>query len=241
MEDVQRRLQQQVQDLHLDERFAAGREILGRNAAAARDKASTMFNKLYADMESMREAQRKRAEEAKTASGGTEKGQGSPQVDFAKTQHTMNSVGARAGAYLGSWASWAGEKRKTGWNRGSNGNPTSPTTSTSSGGGWGLGIKRPDSASEKSAHATPMASPGLVSSEKKSQEIPMQRPSTQDSYGESMLDAVGSDIGSSAPGSPDKKPPAAAKEPSSIDAAATAAPATSGAAIEGKQPTPTTK
>jgi hypothetical protein len=193
MEDVQRRLQQQVQDLHLDERFAAGREILGRNAAAARDKASTMFNKLYADMEAMREAQRKRAEEVRTASAGTEKGPASPPpvVDFGKAQQTMNSVGARAGAYIGSWANWAGEKRKTGWARGPNGNPASPTTPTNGGGGWGLGIKQTDSASDKNAHATPLASPGPASVEKKSQEMAANRSSTQSSYGESVLDAVG--------------------------------------------------
>ncbi len=41
IDDVQRRIQQQVQDLHLDERFAVGKEVLGRNLAAGREKAST--------------------------------------------------------------------------------------------------------------------------------------------------------------------------------------------------------
>lgn len=40
IDDVQRRIQQQVQDLHLDERFAVGKEVLGRNLAAGREKAS---------------------------------------------------------------------------------------------------------------------------------------------------------------------------------------------------------
>jgi len=66
VDDVQRRIQQQVQDMHLDERFAVAGEVLGRNLAAGRDKANTIFNKLYSDMEAMREAQRRRAEEARS-------------------------------------------------------------------------------------------------------------------------------------------------------------------------------
>ncbi|KAF3360894.1 Tubulin beta chain [Verticillium dahliae VDG1] len=67
IDDVQRRIAQQVQDMHLDERFAVGREALGRNRAAGREKASTMFNKFYADMESYREAQRAKVEEQAAA------------------------------------------------------------------------------------------------------------------------------------------------------------------------------
>ncbi|CRK25369.1 hypothetical protein BN1723_003275 [Verticillium longisporum] len=67
IDDVQRRIAQQVQDMHLDERFAVDREALGRNLAAGREKASTMFNKFYADMESYREAQRAKVEEQAAA------------------------------------------------------------------------------------------------------------------------------------------------------------------------------
>ncbi|CAK7232500.1 hypothetical protein SCUCBS95973_008280 [Sporothrix curviconia] len=146
IDDVQRRIAQQVQDLHLDERFAQGREVLGRNIAAGREKASTLFNKFYADMEALREAQRKRAEEARLAqqaekaqtndshgplgaSGGQTNGQAGSSgigtgagagagVDLLKAQQTVQSAGARATAYMSSWASWAGEKRKaSGWGR----------------------------------------------------------------------------------------------------------------------------
>lgn len=47
IDDVQRRIQQQVQDLHLDERFAVGKEVLGRNLAAGREKASTRRYTLF--------------------------------------------------------------------------------------------------------------------------------------------------------------------------------------------------
>ncbi|OIW28419.1 hypothetical protein CONLIGDRAFT_558642, partial [Coniochaeta ligniaria NRRL 30616] len=127
VDDVQRRIAQQVQDLHLDERFAQGKEVLGRNLAAGREKASTMFNKLYADMEALREAQRKRAEEARAqqqgsaaagAGGGGQGEKGANGVDLGKAGQTMQSVGVKAGNYMNSWAVWAGEKRKAaGWGR----------------------------------------------------------------------------------------------------------------------------
>ncbi|KAM0197651.1 hypothetical protein ACHAPA_002693 [Fusarium lateritium] len=120
MEDVQRRIAEQVKELHLDERFAQGKEVLGRNLAAGREKASFVLNKLYADMEALREAQRRRAEEARVASPTN--GTSQPAAyDASKTGQQGSSAGARAGSYIGSWAAWAGEKRRTsGW-----------------GGGWG--------------------------------------------------------------------------------------------------------
>lgn len=132
VDDVQRRIAQQVQDLHLDERFAVGKEVLGRNLAAGREKASTMFNKLYADMEALREAQRKRADEARVAggtAGAEEKSAGGADG---------RSVGGKAGAYMNSWAAWAGEKKRAaGWGRHA---PvgTGPT-GNGGGGGWGAG------------------------------------------------------------------------------------------------------
>ncbi|KAF4460361.1 hypothetical protein FALBO_12866 [Fusarium albosuccineum] len=121
IEDVQRRIAEQVKELHLDERFAQGREVLGRNFAAGREKASFVLNKLYSDMEALREAQRRRAEEARAASPPAEKPAGAPAAgyDMSKAQQSVQSAGARAGAYIGSWAAWAGEKRRTsGWGAG---------------------------------------------------------------------------------------------------------------------------
>ncbi|KAI0022536.1 hypothetical protein F4780DRAFT_180264 [Xylariomycetidae sp. FL0641] len=169
VDDVQRRIQQQVQDLHLDERFAVGKEVLGRNLAAGRDKASTMFNKFYADMEALREAQRKRAEENKSSQDGSEKnGTAGYGVDVSKAGQTVSSVGARAGAYIGSWTSWAGEKRKQGWGRatttGQNNASVGTGRVTSGSSGWGWRRSRntaSDSGSEK--NGTPLSSPTLSS------------------------------------------------------------------------------
>ncbi|GAO15209.1 hypothetical protein UVI_02006990 [Ustilaginoidea virens] len=120
IEDIQRRVADQFKDLHLDERLAQGRDILGRNLAAGREKASSMLGKLYSDMEYLRESQRRRAEEARAQPGPMppppEKGPLYP-VDLAKAQQTVHSASAKASAYMSSWATWAGEKRKSrgGW------------------------------------------------------------------------------------------------------------------------------
>lgn len=122
IDDVQRRLAQQVQEFHLDERFAVGKEVLGRNLAAGKERASTVFNKLYADMEALREAQRRRHEEQKALAeknGGITPTTPSFAPDLTKAHQTVQTVGSKAGAYMSSWATWAGEKRRGGWGRNS--------------------------------------------------------------------------------------------------------------------------
>ena len=118
IDDVQRRLAEQVKEFHLDERFAVGKEVLGRNFQAGREKASTVFNKLYADMEALRESQRRKHEEARREA--EKNGQHSPGFtapDLNGAKQTVQSVGSKAGAYIGSWGTWMGEKRKVGWGR----------------------------------------------------------------------------------------------------------------------------
>lgn len=78
VEDVQRRLAQwveasfhiftvlltssrQVAELHLDERFNTGKEVLGKHLATGQKRVSSAVNGLWADIEALREAQRKRA------------------------------------------------------------------------------------------------------------------------------------------------------------------------------------
>lgn len=73
VEDVQRRIAEQVKELNLDERFAQGREILGRNFAVGREKALTMLSRLYSDMEYLRESQRRRADETRGLAQGVAK------------------------------------------------------------------------------------------------------------------------------------------------------------------------
>ncbi|KKK20989.1 hypothetical protein ARAM_000629 [Aspergillus rambellii] len=68
IDDVQRRISQQVADLHLDERVREGREALNRHLSTSQKKFTAAFNSFWADIESMREAQRKRNEEKATQS-----------------------------------------------------------------------------------------------------------------------------------------------------------------------------
>ena len=141
IEDVQRRLAQQVAELHLDERWQSGREVLSRNFSEGQKKVSSAFNNLWADIEAMREAQRKRNEEQKatvstiTASApppsanlATSK---SPRgSDWSQAQASVQAASVRAGAYLSSWGAWASDKRKTGWGRPSAGDKQGASTAT---------------------------------------------------------------------------------------------------------------
>ncbi|KAL3494474.1 transport protein Avl9-domain-containing protein [Aspergillus germanicus] len=141
IDDVQRRISQQVADLHLDERVREGREALNRHISTGQKKVTAAFNSFWADIESMREAQRKRNEEkanqsprpsldrtaslpvsASESSPTTSAGGSSawfpnrkvavPAVDMTQAQASVSAVGQKAGAYFSSWGSWATEKRK---------------------------------------------------------------------------------------------------------------------------------
>lgn len=168
IEDVQRRLSEQVKEFHLDERFAVGKEVLGRNLAAGKEKASTVFNKLYSDMEALRESQRRKHEEAKREAeknGLPSPGFQGPDLNTAK--QTVQSVGSKAGAYIGSWGTWVGEKRKTGWGRSASG--TTP---------------------QKKENSLPALPPRPI--EKDPALRPSEdRPKTNESYKESLFDADG--------------------------------------------------
>jgi hypothetical protein len=63
IDDIQRRLAQQVSELHLDERVREGREALNKTLASGQKKVSSAFNSFWADIEALREAQRKKNEE----------------------------------------------------------------------------------------------------------------------------------------------------------------------------------
>jgi hypothetical protein len=177
IDDVQKRVMEQVKEFHLDERFAVGKEVLGRNLQAGKEKASTVFNKLYADMEALRESQRRKHEEAKReaerngtaipASPGF-----TPDMNGAK--QTVQSVGSKAGAYIGSWGTWMGEKRKTGWGRSAQPPPPPPRPAKE---------KENSSGLHHLVHRHEKASAGDF---KGPAEL---RPLSQESYGESIFDA----------------------------------------------------
>jgi hypothetical protein len=56
--------------MHLDERLAVSRDAIGKQLAVGQKKVSSAFNNLWAEMEAMREAQRKRQEEQRKVREG---------------------------------------------------------------------------------------------------------------------------------------------------------------------------
>jgi hypothetical protein len=57
----------QVAEMHLNERLEKSREALGQQLAVGQQKVSSAYNRLWAEMEAMREAQKKRQEEQRLA------------------------------------------------------------------------------------------------------------------------------------------------------------------------------
>ena len=131
-EDIQRRLALQIQTLHLDDRLATSREALNKHLATGHKKVSTAFSNLWADIEAMREAQRKRAETANdgsiraTSDASESPSENAPPTqrfaarapDLTAAQASVQAAGQKAGAYISSWGAWASERRK-GWAKGS--------------------------------------------------------------------------------------------------------------------------
>ncbi len=143
LEDIQRRLALQIQTLHLDDRLAQSKEVLNKHLATGQKKVSTAFTNLWADIEAMREAQRKRAE-ATTANSGSngvspplsEAGSDASSTprhrtgpDLSAAQASVAAASHKAGAYISSWGVWAAERRR-GWGKPSAGNSGAATRST---------------------------------------------------------------------------------------------------------------
>ncbi|KAI1007461.1 Late secretory pathway protein [Podosphaera aphanis] len=118
IEDVRARVIEQVKEFHLDERLAVGKEVVGRNLQAGKEKANIFLSKLYSDMEALRESQKRKQEEAKLEAQRS--GRTSPtSLEVNTARLTAQSMGSKAGAYIGSWGTWMEEKRKIGWGLGS--------------------------------------------------------------------------------------------------------------------------
>ncbi|KAI9739143.1 MAG: late secretory pathway protein avl9 [Cirrosporium novae-zelandiae] len=140
LDDVSRRLTQQIESLHLDERVREGRENLSKHLAAGRAKASSAMQNLWAEVEALREAQRRRQMEAAANSPANEsmttvrRASVSSQStnisrsgpDASQVQASVSAAGQRASSYVAGWGSWAADRI-----RGSS-HPASSTTDASS-------------------------------------------------------------------------------------------------------------
>ncbi|KAL9008261.1 MAG: hypothetical protein Q9173_006596, partial [Seirophora scorigena] len=63
VEDIQRRITQQIQTLHLDDRLATTKEHLNKHLATGREKVGTAVGKVWSDIEAFRDAQQRRRAE----------------------------------------------------------------------------------------------------------------------------------------------------------------------------------
>lgn len=144
IEDVQRRIAQQIADLHLDEKVRESREVLNKTLASGQKRVSEALNSFWADIEALRESQRRRSEEKQqqqktsddTTTDQDEKEtksssswfSGRRSVDLAQAQATVSSAGQKASAYFNSWSTWASERRREWAERrsASTSTPTSP-------------------------------------------------------------------------------------------------------------------
>lgn len=152
-EDIQRRLALQIQTLHLDDRLATSKEALNKHLATGQKKVSTAFSNLWADIEAMREAQRRRAEVANhgTVRASSDAGESPTEQrpptqrfaargpDLTAAQASVQAAGQKAGAYISSWGAWASERRK-GWANANNENVAAGGSSPTKPGKWNGGI-----------------------------------------------------------------------------------------------------
>lgn len=141
-EDIQRRLAFQIQTLHLDDRLASSKDLLHKHLTNGQKKVSTAFTNLWADIEALREAQRRKSEAAISISppkltDSSSNGLSKPSQplstsapnsslqparyvprapDLSSAQASVAAAGHRAGAYISSWGTWASERRK-GWGK----------------------------------------------------------------------------------------------------------------------------
>lgn len=162
LEDIQRRLALQIQTFHLDDRFAQSKEALNKHLATGQKKVSTAFTNLWADIEAMRETQRKRAEGAAATTTGSNNGVSPPLSeagsdisstprhrtgpDLSAAQATVTAAGHKAGAYISSWGTWAAERRR-GW--GAKSAAAVGTRTTTTGAGAAAAATSPVKAKEK--------------------------------------------------------------------------------------------
>jgi hypothetical protein len=162
VEDVQRRLQQNLAELHLDDRVREGREQLGKTFSAGRERVGAGVARFWAEVEKAREARAAKQKDTRTsprtsAEGDTvrdttrESGDSTgssnlntsnksswgriakPNVDTAQLQAAARENAAKAGAYLGSWGTWARERVQQQQNQPGRGTGAGP------GGGTGAG------------------------------------------------------------------------------------------------------
>lgn len=115
-----------MKELGVDEKVNRGREVLATTLASGRSNVSTVFNNLSKNVEKFREQRRSQdlanlqtqsqiSDETENVGAVTSPAAEKPPTTtpvVAAGTPVLAEASTRAGAYLSSWASWAGEKRK---------------------------------------------------------------------------------------------------------------------------------
>ncbi|CRG89692.1 Late secretory pathway protein AVL9 [Talaromyces islandicus] len=109
IDDIQRRLAQQVSELHLDERVREGREALNKTFATGQKKVSSAFTNFWADIEAMREAQRKKNEERAAAAAAASDEKVSSNGEAGQSESSTSTPPATSSS--SSSSSWFGARR----------------------------------------------------------------------------------------------------------------------------------
>ncbi|KAI5303511.1 late secretory pathway protein avl9, partial [Ascosphaera atra] len=128
VDDIQRRFS----ELHLGERVSEGREALGKHIATGQKRVVSVFNNLWADLESKRAEQKQQRHEKGHHHSHSPPGHKSPRVRPLDVRPSLDErtrsppplsppsassnakppLSQRSTSYIGSWTSWAQEKRK---------------------------------------------------------------------------------------------------------------------------------
>ncbi|KAA8904152.1 transport protein Avl9-domain-containing protein, partial [Sphaerosporella brunnea] len=113
VEDVQRRIAQQVHELGLDEKVSAGKEAVVKAVANGRNNLSLAFTNLSKNVEQYREQRRLQSQQQNPTQSTENSTPGKSSVpSTAPTSPISTDAPSKASAYFSSWAYWAGEKKK---------------------------------------------------------------------------------------------------------------------------------
>ncbi|KAF8461673.1 transport protein Avl9-domain-containing protein [Kalaharituber pfeilii] len=170
MDDVSRRISQQLNDLKLDEKVMNGREAVAKTLVAGRGKLGAAFSTLTSNVAQLREAQTKRIRdpEPKSPAPSITASVDSSEANASEKggdQQQQQQQPAKTG-YFSAWASWAGQKRKAL----TSGNTPAQTPSSSP-------PLKPSASDDVSSASATIGSP----------KVPIK--SVRDSYGADVYDA----------------------------------------------------
>ena len=108
LEDMQLRMAQKMQDLKIDEKMVASKEVLSRTWVQGSSKVRAGLGSAWANLDQYRQAQRKPSQPQPGQPGQPTEVQPPTEGEGAGETNGMG----RKETFVGGWAAWAAEKRK---------------------------------------------------------------------------------------------------------------------------------